>query len=93
LTGIIYVSTPPEICQERIHQRGRKGEDAIPIEYLNNLDKYQKQWLYKENTLEIFDYKNYGESLTSVKDVEAYIEDRSAAAENSQKAKDILYSA
>jgi deoxyadenosine/deoxycytidine kinase len=47
LTGIIYVSTPPEICQERIHQRGRKGEDAIPIEYLNNLDKYQKQWLYK----------------------------------------------
>jgi deoxyadenosine/deoxycytidine kinase len=77
LTGIIYVSTPPQICKERIVERGRKGEDTIPIEYLQNLDKYQKSWLYGEgdSSVPITEYKNYGreDTQSTLNDVYAFI--------------------
>lgn len=75
LSGIVYVSTPPEICAERIGIRGRKGEEHIPIEYLRNLDKYQREWLYgKENNIQVMKYINYGESQHSSRSVVKFIE-------------------
>lgn len=36
---IIYVRTPPEICFQRMHQRGRECESNVSLEYLQKLDK------------------------------------------------------
>lgn len=74
LTGIVYVSTPPEICLERIHIRSRKGEDLIPIQYLEKLDAYQKRWLKNETNIRIIEYKNYGNDLTSKEEIVNFIE-------------------
>jgi deoxycitidine kinase/deoxyguanosine kinase len=49
----IYINTPPDICLERISKRNRTGE-SIPLEYLQKLDNFHKEWLgSKENMIEI----------------------------------------
>jgi deoxyadenosine/deoxycytidine kinase len=76
LKGIIHVSTPPEVCDERIHIRGRKGEEHIPIEYLQSLERYQNEWLYgSECNVPLMKYINYGEasSQSRVADVEGFV--------------------
>ena len=45
LSAIVHVDTAPETCAERIVKRGRDGEEYIPIEYLQALDKYQRDWV------------------------------------------------
>jgi deoxyadenosine/deoxycytidine kinase len=45
LSAIIHVNTEPEVCKDRIKQRGRSGEDAITLDYLNALHKYQSKWI------------------------------------------------
>lgn len=45
LSGIIYISCPPEKCYERINIRKRAGEDKISLEYLTKLDDYHNRWL------------------------------------------------
>lgn len=42
---IYYVKTDPEICYNRIEKRSRKGEENIPIEYLNLCSSYHNNWL------------------------------------------------
>jgi deoxyadenosine/deoxycytidine kinase len=74
LSGIIYVTTPPEICADRIKQRGRKGEDGIPIGYLENLDKYQKRWLHSENIgIPLLEFVNYGDRITNINTILNFI--------------------
>lgn len=41
---IIYMKTLPVNCHKRILERNRSGE-VIPIEYLENCDKYHTNWL------------------------------------------------
>lgn len=41
---IIYVNTMPEICNQRIKLRGRKGEN-ISMEFLIDCDKYHKHMI------------------------------------------------
>jgi deoxyadenosine/deoxycytidine kinase len=53
ITSYIYITTPPEICLERINGRSRKGEDLIPLEYLKECDRYHNNWLANEHTLDI----------------------------------------
>ena len=75
LSGIVYVNTPPNICQSRIHIRGRKGEDSIPLAYLQNLEKYQNEWLYGEDNLtRIMTFKNYNGEQNTLKDVEMFVD-------------------
>lgn len=45
LSAIVYVDTQPTTCSERINIRNRDGEEGIPIEYLQSLDKFQRQWI------------------------------------------------
>ena len=43
--GIIYIQTSPEICNQRIKLRNRKGEENIPIEYSIKCHKYHEDWI------------------------------------------------
>jgi deoxyadenosine/deoxycytidine kinase len=45
LDGIIYVQTSPETCNNRILERNRKGEESIPLEYLESCHEYHEQWI------------------------------------------------
>jgi deoxyadenosine/deoxycytidine kinase len=45
ITGIIYVKTCPTICHDRIVKRSRTGEDSIPLEYLENCNKYHEMMM------------------------------------------------
>lgn len=51
LAGIIYVQCAPEVCQQRIKKRDRKGEDDIPLDYLRRIHLKHEDWLNvgKEN--------------------------------------------
>ena len=51
LNGIIYIDADPEICNTRIKNRSRDGEDNISIEYLQQCKEYHDKWLLK--------YRNY----------------------------------
>jgi deoxyadenosine/deoxycytidine kinase len=52
MNGYIWVDVPPEVCAERIVKRGRGGEEAIPLEYLKELDAAHSVWL--SNTSNVF---------------------------------------
>ena len=43
INKIIYVKTSPEICYERIKRRSRKGENIIPLKYLQKCDSYHEE--------------------------------------------------
>lgn len=43
--AIVYIKTVPTTCSERISVRSRDGEDGIPLEYLESLEKYHTVWL------------------------------------------------
>ena len=42
VSQIIYVKTTPEICNQRIIQRSRIGEDSISLKYLVTCDNYHE---------------------------------------------------
>jgi len=46
--GLIYVKTNPEICEERVIKRNRKGEQ-ISISYLQNCHRYHENWINNED--------------------------------------------
>ena len=45
LNGIVYVYAEPEVCNKRVHIRGREGE-TIPLEYLQKCHEYHEKWLH-----------------------------------------------
>ena len=47
IDAIIYLRSSPEVCYERIKNRSRKGEESIPIEYLQELHIHHEEWLEK----------------------------------------------
>lgn len=42
---IFYVDTTPENCLKRIKSRSRPGEEDISLEYLQDCDKFHRNWL------------------------------------------------
>ena len=42
---IIYISTDPTVCYERMKKRNRGCEETVSLEYLINLDKKHKDML------------------------------------------------
>lgn len=42
---VVYLDVPPKVCLERLLQRSRKGEDDIPLTYLEQLDATYRAWL------------------------------------------------
>jgi deoxyadenosine/deoxycytidine kinase len=48
--GFIYLKADPNVCYQRILQRGRKEEKLLSIDYLDSLNKRHDDWLiYKKN--------------------------------------------
>lgn len=52
--GIIHLTTSAKTANERIHIRGRSGEEKIPLEYLNELHEQHNRWI-STTTLPILD--------------------------------------
>jgi deoxyadenosine/deoxycytidine kinase len=67
ITSFIYITTPPDICFERISLRSRKGEDLIPIEYLTECDRFHHIWLDPKERLELESTLNIT-TVNSIKD-------------------------
>jgi len=59
---IIYVKASPEICHMRILKRSRDGETNIPLEYLEDCDRYHNNMI--ELDTEGTEKNIYGELLT-----------------------------
>lgn len=47
--GFIYLRTNPEISYERIQQRSRHEEDAIPYQYIEDLHTLHDDWLLSKS--------------------------------------------
>lgn len=47
---IVYLTCSADTCDERIHIRNRKGEESIPLSYLQKLDHYHHEWLRSTST-------------------------------------------
>lgn len=71
--NVIYINSPPQICQERIKRRCRQGEEIIPLDYLKKCHEYHGSYLKEMMT------KTDANSLTinceiDVNDKNKYIE-------------------
>jgi deoxyguanosine kinase len=45
ITHTVYVNADPQICYERVHLRARKGEELIPISYLEDCHNYHDKFI------------------------------------------------
>jgi deoxyadenosine/deoxycytidine kinase len=45
ITHTVYVCADPQICYERVHLRARKGEELIPIAYLQDCHTYHEEFI------------------------------------------------
>ena len=69
INAFIWVDTDAETCVQRIKKRAREGEDDIPLEYLQNLEKVHKEWLENNESADVHrsqdveDIRNYINSL------------------------------
>jgi deoxyadenosine/deoxycytidine kinase len=45
IDGVVYVNTTPEVCEQRIAKRSRKGESNISFDYLEECGRYHDEWL------------------------------------------------
>ena len=52
---IYYIKTNPNICFDRIIKRNRKGEEEIPLDYLNSCHDYHEKWLNQYKNIFIHD--------------------------------------
>lgn len=67
LSAIIHVNTPPTLCAQRIKQRGRNGEEAITLDYLESLDMHQTKWVRST------DVPTLSTDVTNFGDIEQFI--------------------
>ena len=70
---ILYLRTPAEICMERIGARGRSEEEAIPLEYLLQLEQLHDEWLLDHPKAVVLD----GERWWTAEDILAAVGDAS----------------
>ena len=47
---IIYISTDPRVCYNRIKNRNRSGESNIPLDYLTKCHIMHENWINNTNT-------------------------------------------
>ncbi|KKP35336.1 MAG: hypothetical protein UR26_C0006G0020 [candidate division TM6 bacterium GW2011_GWF2_32_72] len=47
--GFIYLQTDPQVCFDRMKNRNRTEENAIPLDYIQKLHNKHEEWLIKKN--------------------------------------------
>lgn len=47
---ILWLTTDPDLCLDRIHVRNRPGEEHIELKYLDRLRTAHEEWLGGKNT-------------------------------------------
>jgi deoxyadenosine/deoxycytidine kinase len=62
--GLIYVKTDFSICNDRIKWRSRKGEESIPLDYLNDLENQHNKWISNTNLPVLTIYSDVSELKT-----------------------------
>lgn len=63
VNGYIFINTGPQMSFERVAKRAREGE-SIPLEYLQELDQYHRNWLFGEqNGKPVLDFDNTKEDV------------------------------
>ena len=55
--GFIYLKTEPTTCFQRISQRNRHEETAIPLTYLESLHKKHEDWLINKKELQNINFE------------------------------------
>ena len=65
-SGFIYLKTDPKISLDRINKRLRKGENAIPLDYLESLHTRHNNWLENESNVLTIDVSNNFKNDTSM---------------------------
>jgi deoxyadenosine/deoxycytidine kinase len=75
IDAFIHLDTPVTICDDRMRQRARAGENSIAVEYLDKLDNYHFAWLLDPGfKTPVLRYDNYSpKGQTSLKDVEEFV--------------------
>lgn len=59
--GVIYIQVSPDICLERIKKRNRKGEESIPLEYLQSCHDYHEKWLNNMKLIKVHTFNGNNE--------------------------------
>ncbi len=74
VNALVYVDTPPDVCDLRIKKRARDGEGSISTDYLRNLHKYHEQWMDR-TCHKVFRYNNVDErgAVNKPQDVAAFV--------------------
>ena len=53
ISAIVYIRASPETCLSRVNIRAREGEN-IPIEYLEECQRYHEEWIEGENVPKLY---------------------------------------
>jgi deoxyadenosine/deoxycytidine kinase len=65
IAGIVKINTDFQTCSDRIKARNRKGEDMIPLDYLEALHKYHDKWL-QDAHLPVLEISSEPEELAKI---------------------------
>ena len=66
---IIKLNCPAEIIMKRIAKRGREMEQNISRDYIEQMDKLYKAWVYKVDDTKIIEIDSFNNSLSDEKRV------------------------
>lgn len=61
-----YLGASPELCLDRIKERGRDGEDSIKVEYLKRLHDKHESWLQGDKDAETYIYLDASQSVDQI---------------------------
>ena len=75
VTALIYITTQSNVCDQRIKIRGRKGEENISCEYLDELSIYHDRWI-DSTTLPVLRLTN--NSLEDVEKIKEFVNNLSS---------------
>ncbi len=69
INGFIYLRTSPQICQQRIQQRNRKGEEEIPFDYLQKLHVKHEKIFSNSNGIQLDGNTNFIDDKSIQEDI------------------------
>lgn len=74
---VLFMNVEPEVCKTRIKERGRVGEENIPLDYLEKCHDYHLEWLKntsKKEYYEIMDSNNINIDINDETSIKEWLE-------------------